>query len=154
MNKIIKIILYALIIIFIIIQFIPVDLPQNANPTNNDIIAVEEVTPEITRILSVACYDCHSNQVKYPWYSKVAPASWLVARDVKSGIEAMNLSEWGELNKRQKLLSLDKISVVVKSGEMPLKAYTIIHRDAELSDQEREMLAKWAEDHMEKIFEQ
>lgn len=154
MNKIIKIILYALIILLIVIQLIPVDLPQNANPTNNDIIVAEEVSPEISRIFSVACYDCHSSQVKYPWYSKVAPASWLVARDVKSGIEAMNLSEWGELSKRQKLLYLDQISGVVKSGEMPLKAYTIIHRDAELSDQEREMLAKWAEDRMGQIFEQ
>lgn len=88
--------------------------------------------------------DCHSNNTVWPWYSYVAPTSWLVERDVLIGRDRMNFSNWDgySAQKRQKLLA--EIASAVKNGEMPLRQYTWIHREAKLSDAERDILYKWA----------
>ena len=154
MSKRTRIIIYLLLGLVIIIQFIPVDLPENKPPTDNDIMIVESIPDNISIILSKACYDCHSNQVKYPWYSYVAPVSWLVARDVRLGVPALNLSEWGAMTKRQKLKSLDQIGDAVKSGTMPFPVYKITHPEARLTEEQTNNIVKWTEKLTEKVFEE
>ena len=95
-------------------------------------------------MLNRSCMDCHSNRTVWPWYSFVAPMSWLVERDVHEGRTHMNLSEWDQytFEKRQKLLA--DIASVVKNGEMPLQQYTLIHRNAKLSEADTDVLYTWA----------
>jgi hypothetical protein len=103
-----------------------------------------KVQPEIAAVLKRSCMDCHSNQTAWPWYSYVAPVSWLVERDVRRGRDHMNLSEWNQYDftRQQKLLA--DIASTVKNREMPLPQYTLIHRDAKLSDAEMDLVYGWA----------
>jgi len=91
-----------------------------------------------------ACMDCHSNQTVWPWYSYVAPMSWLVERDVRRGREEMNLSDWQQYTSKQREKLLADIASAVKNGEMPLRQYMLVHRRARLSDAERDMVYGWA----------
>ena len=141
--KVLRYILYAIIAIFFLIQFIPSDLPANDEDVSNDLIHVENPPNEVAVILKKACYDCHSNQTRYPWYSYVAPISWLVSSDTKVGRGELNLSDWAELSKRKKIKTLTDISEEVEKRNMPLKVYTVIHRDAILSDEEIKTISDW-----------
>jgi phosphoribosylformimino-5-aminoimidazole carboxamide ribonucleotide (ProFAR) isomerase len=141
--KVIKFIIYGIIGIFIIIQLIPSNLPENNSDVKNDILVTESVSEEISEILHKACYDCHSNQTTYPWYSHVAPVSWLVASDTRQGREELNFSTWSELSKRRKIKILNEIAEEVEERNMPLKIYTVVHRDAILSDTEINLISNW-----------
>jgi hypothetical protein len=103
-----------------------------------------KIPAEITSIFRRSCVDCHSNQTTWPWYSYVAPVSWLVERDVRRGRDHMNFSEWQQytLQQRQKLLA--DVASAVKNGEMPLRQYTFIHRQAKLTDAEKDLVYQWA----------
>ena len=152
MNKTAKKILIGLLIIFVIIQLIPANRPDTNTDLSNDLITTENVPDEVAAILHKACYDCHSNQTRYPWYSYVAPVSWLVAKDTREGREELNFSEWNTLSKRKKIKILDEMGEEVEEGEMPMKIYTVIHRDANLSDQERETLINWTKEQTNKLL--
>jgi Haem-binding domain len=103
-----------------------------------------KVQPEIAAVLKRSCMDCHSNQTAWPWYSYVAPVSWLVERDVRRGRDHMNLSEWSlyDVTRQQKLLA--DIASAVKNREMPLPQYMLVHRDAKLSDADTDLVYGWA----------
>ncbi len=88
--------------------------------------------------------DCHSNQTAWPWYSYVAPVSWLIERDVYRGRNRLNLSEWQQYTMEQQQKLLADIASAVKNREMPLKQYTLVHRDAKLSDAETDLVYGWA----------
>jgi len=154
MNKKIKILLLVLAAIFIIIQFIPYGKPSNQPLSGKDLFEVATLPQEVGIIFKNACYDCHSQLVKFPWYSHVAPVSWLLARDINEGREHLDLSKWGDLTKKGKLKLLDKISDEVNEGNMPLKKYTLMHKEARLTKAERDLVVKWAEQFAEKVFEE
>ena len=99
---------------------------------------------DAAELLKRSCMDCHSNETAWPWYSYVAPASWLVERDVRSGREHMNLSEWQQYSFKQRRKLLADIASAVKNGDMPLPQYALVHRDARLSDSERDRIYEWA----------
>lgn len=141
--KIAKYIIYVLLALLIIIQFIPSSLPENSSVVENDILVTENAPEEISEILHKACYDCHSNQTAYPWYSHVAPVSWLIARDTRKGREELNFSEWDTLSKRSKIKILNEMAEEVEEKNMPLKIYTVVHRDAVLSDAEIASISNW-----------
>jgi mono/diheme cytochrome c family protein len=86
-----------------------------------------------------SCFDCHSNETKWPWYTNVAPASWLVQKDVDEGRDTLNFSEWDRSQEG------DEAAHVVREGEMPPWQYTLLHRGAKLSDAEKETLARGLE---------
>ena len=150
--KFIKYLLYGIIAIFFLIQFIPANLPENNQDLSNDIIENENAPEEVQLILRKACYDCHSNQTHYPWYSYVAPVSWLVARDTQVGRDELNMSDWAELSKRKKIKFLSDIAEEVESRNMPLKVYTVIHRDAILSDEEIGEISSWTKSLADEIL--
>jgi hypothetical protein len=152
MKKTIKILLLVLAAIFIIIQFIPYGRPSNQASTDKELFKVTDIPQDVGQILKNACYDCHSQLVKFPWYSHVAPVSWLLASDINEGREHLDLSKWGDLSKKDKLKLLDKISEEVGEGNMPLKKYTLIHSEARLTKAERDAVIKWADEFAEKVF--
>jgi hypothetical protein len=95
-------------------------------------------------MLRTACYDCHSNETKWPWYSRVAPFSWLVAHDVNEGRQHLNLSDWPRQFPDRAGRRLDAIGEAVENGEMPMSKYTAIHADARLTKEDRQILTDWA----------
>jgi hypothetical protein len=120
------------------IQFVPVD--RTNPPVRTDVAAPAEVAS----ILRRACYDCHSNETSWPWYSHVAPASWFVARHVRHGRGDLNFSEWPLFDMEAEAEAFKDIEAQVEKGEMPLPSYTWIHRDAALGAEDRETLLRWA----------
>lgn len=146
--------LYIIVILLIVIQFIPNELPKVSTSNPNDLLVNNKDIPEnVKMILSTSCYDCHSNETHYPWYSYVAPVSFLVNRDTKEGRGKFNFSDWTTYKKTDMAEILDEISEEVSDGEMPMKIYTLIHRDASLSDSDKEIIVNWAEEFAEKLFD-
>ena len=148
-----KKILIAIVVLLVVIQFWPVSLPEVSNNNPNDLIANNEIAADIQSILKTSCYDCHSNETVYPWYSYVAPVSFLVVRDINEGREHLNFSEWNSLSKLDMAEALDELSEEVEEGEMPMAIYLPMHPEASLSDQDKEKLATWAENFAEALFE-
>jgi hypothetical protein len=95
-------------------------------------------------MLKHSCMDCHSNRTVWPWYSYVAPMSWLVERDVRRGRDHLNFSEWDRYTFKQREKLLADVASAVKNREMPLPQYTLVHRDAKLSDADTDLLYGWA----------
>jgi hypothetical protein len=131
-------IVYTLVVLIVAIQFIPIN---RTNPAvKSDLMA----TDEIKIILKRSCYDCHSNITKWPWYSRIAPVSWLVAVDVKEGRAKMNFSNWDEYDSGRQKLMQEMIWEEIEKNEMPLKLYSLIHRDAVLTENDRDVIKQWA----------
>jgi hypothetical protein len=136
--------LIGLAVTFVVIQFIR---PSLANPPIDEtktIGATVPVPPDVQAILERSCYDCHSNKTVWPWYSNVAPVSWLLADDVKDGRKELNFSEWGTYKERRKARKLKELCEQVKESEMPLKLYVPLHSSAKLSDADRARLCEWS----------
>ena len=130
---------------FVVSQFFG---PAKTNPTSNPSQSVEsrlQVTPPVAAILERSCNDCHSNKTRWPWYSSVAPVSWLVIGDVNEGRQNMNLSEWGRYTKRDVDGLLKQICQEVKSGGMPLPIYRPLHPSAKLSTEDVKTLCDWTD---------
>ena len=132
-----KKILIVLVVILIGIQFIPVD--RKNPPVTMDINAPEN----IASILRASCYDCHSNETDWPWYSKIAPVSFLVAGDVDEGRKHLNFSEWDkyEADKREKIL--EEIVEEIEKEAMPLTSYTFTHPSAKLDPYRINLIKDW-----------
>ena len=115
-------------------------------------IAAQAVfTPPVSRLVTTACFDCHSNETRWPWYSYVAPVSWLVADDVASGRRHLNFSEWGKYPKSKRVLKLGQIYEQVSKGEMPIQQYLYIHSDARLTAADRDSITDWTERERDKL---
>ncbi len=135
-----KFIVLALLFLILGSQFIR---PGRTTPPINPEATFEAVAkPDagFAAIVKRACYDCHSNQTVWPWYSQVAPVSWLVADDVKEGRAHLNFSEWGMLGPDAARLRLQAICDEVKAGDMPLWQYRAIHSEARLSAEDVQIL--------------
>lgn len=139
-----KKVFYIILAILVVIQFIPSGRTANQPEAGKDIHKHINIPDEVSTILRNACYDCHSQEVKYPWYSYVAPISFLVARDVNVGRENLDFSKWGDLKIRKQLKALDEISEEIKNENMPLPIYPPLHPEAKLSDDKRELMIQWA----------
>jgi len=112
----------------------------------------EEVDGSVSDILKNSCFDCHSDQTNYPWYDKIAPASWLVAHHIREGKKQLNFSNWGTLDLTDKITHLIEIQDEVKSGNMPIRSYTMMHRKARLSEEKSLKLISWAEKTVERLM--
>ena len=131
-------VLIGLAVLALGIQLVPV--PRDNPP----VVAPIRVPEDVRIVLEDSCYDCHSNLTEWPWYSRVAPASWLVYRDVKSGRDEMNFSEWGDYSERRRNDRLEEIEELVTDKKMPLKIYLPFHPKARLSVADMETLIDWS----------
>jgi len=129
--------LIALAVVVVVIQLVPVDR------TNPPVKAAVSAPAGVAAILERSCYDCHSNQTRWPWYSHVAPASWLVAGDVHEARKKLNFSTWGQLSPDEQTHMRHEMWAQIENGEMPLWMYTLVHRQARLSPQDKEVLKGW-----------
>ena len=142
--KIFKKVLIVLLVVFIIIQFFRPAKNVQTTISSNDIVAHMAVPTNVQNILYKACYDCHSNTTTYPWYAEVQPAAWWLDDHIKEGKKELNFNEFASFRLRRQFHKLEEITEVVKSKEMPLESYTVIHSDADLTQEERETLISWA----------
>ena len=134
-----------MLVLLVAIQLIPVAKTNPAVDSGKTLLTGNGVPAEVSEILQRSCQDCHSNRTKWPWYSHVAPVSWVVAGDVNGARRHMNLDEWGTYSVEKRQSKLTKICEELKSGDMPDTKYTLIHRGAKLTDAQRGTLCDWAE---------
>lgn len=138
LTRILKLAGLALIVLLVAAQFVPVD--RTNPPVEEEIVAPAEVMTVLER----ACYDCHSNETVWPAYSRVAPVSWLVARDVHEGREALNYSTWGRYSAEERSELLEESREEAAEGEMPMKPYVLLHPAARLTAEDEEVLRAWS----------
>lgn len=136
---VIKTILKYLIGTFILIQLIQVDI---SNPEHTDKSLEIQVPEQIMSILKRSCYDCHSNEVILPWYSKVAPFSWTISRHVDLGRQWVNFSIWNSYSKEEKDKKMGELYKAVYQA-MPLQGYVKMHPEAVLTKKDRDILRQW-----------
>ncbi len=120
-------------------------LPSKSGKAGQPILSGAQVDPQVLSILERACQDCHSEKTHYPWYSYVAPVSWLIENDVSGGRTRMNLSDWQQYSLQRRERFLSEIANQVKDRDMPLTQYTWIHRNAKLSDDDVKTVFEWTQ---------
>jgi hypothetical protein len=133
------IVIVSLLVIFGVIQFIPVTLSNP--PVESDI----QAPPEVKAILKTSCYDCHSHETVWPWYSKVAPVSWLLASDASEARSKLDFSTWGKYRPEKQVSLIDDSLDEMKEGGMPPWYYTIKHTQAKLSPDKIKIIEAWAQ---------
>jgi hypothetical protein len=119
--------------------------PVKTTRSSGPLIAGAESTSEVTGIFERSCQNCHSERTEWPWYSYVAPLSWLIEGDVHDGRSHMNLSDWDAYTEEQKVEILTKMGADVRNHRMPLPKYLKLHPKARLSDDDVARLYKWAQ---------
>jgi len=147
-----KKLLLSLLVIFIIIQFFRPE--KNVSGDNTYSIATQYDVPEnINIILDKACNDCHSNTTRYPWYSNIQPIAWWMADHVNEGKDELNFSEFTKRKLASQNHKLEEVIETVKDHEMPLPSYTWLgmHKEADLTDEERLAISQWAASQMDSL---
>ena len=138
-----KKIIIAVILIIVIIQLIPSDRSNPAVNTNKEFMTLMKPPSNIQKILRDSCYDCHSHETIYPWYSNIAPISWLINEHVRNGRRHLNFSLWEDYKETKKDVKIEECIEMIKSGEMPMKGYVIFHNNADLTLTEKKELINW-----------
>lgn len=144
MNKPIRKIGIAVLIVFLLMQ-----LYQPArNSDNGQVLAIPiekfyAMPKNVQQTLQNSCYDCHSNTTGYPWYSYIQPTRIFMESHIKDGKKDLNFSEFGNYSKRKQQSKLKSIAKEVKSGEMPLSSYTLVHKKAVLNDLQKQQIITW-----------
>jgi hypothetical protein len=131
--------------VFIAIQFFRPALNKSNQVPDTDISKMSATSDSVLSVLKKSCYDCHSNNTTYPWYSNMQPVGWLMAKHIRKGKEDLNFSEFGSYSLRKQLSKLDGIANSIKNNIMPLSSYKMLHKKAQLSTSEKTLLINWAE---------
>lgn len=136
LRKLLLIIAAVLVAGFLLLQLVPYGRAHENPP-----VAAEPNwdSPQTRELAQRACFDCHSNETDWPWYSNVAPVSWLVQHDVDEGRQYLNFSEWGRSGEGEEA---EELYEVIAEGEMPMSNYLITHPEARLTDGEKAALAE------------
>jgi hypothetical protein len=139
-----KKILIGLLGVLALIQFIQPSRNKSSEMLSTDLAKTINIPGNVQSVLKVACYDCHSNNTNYPWYSRIQPLGWLLARHIRKGKAELNFSEFGSYSLRRQISKLNGIANSIKDGTMPLSSYTMTHKDARLSKEDKALLNDWA----------
>ena len=129
--------------VFIIIQFFPID---KTNPITNegmDFLKIKNTPEPIAKLIRNSCYDCHSNETKYPFYSNVQPVAWLLKNHIDEGRKELNFSTFATYEPKRQAHKLEEAAEYVEQKNMPLESYTLGHSDAKLSDEQRKQLVDY-----------
>ena len=144
MKKYLKTSVIALTTILVLSQFIRPEKNLSAD-INNDITKAFVVPDSIQNILKTSCYDCHSNKTVYPWYAEVQPVAWWLDDHIHEGKKEVNFNEFASYKPRRQFKKFTEIIEQEEEDEMPLKSYTIVHRDAVMSPEKKAQLIAWAQ---------
>jgi len=147
MTKLLKLLLAVVcaFMLAIALSFMhPFGNPREVDASSGHLLAGAQIPEPIRKLVERKCGDCHSDAVRWPFYSRVAPVSWLLERDVLEAREHMNLSRWNTYSNQEKSDLLSRLAAKARSGEMPPARYTAIHGDSKLLTEERDSLYDWA----------
>jgi hypothetical protein len=147
----IKKILVGLLFVFIFLQFIRPSRNISEGKSPNHISNKYAVPANVATVLEKACYDCHSNNTIYPWYTNIQPVGLWMQNHVNEGKGELNLDEFLTYSPKKAHHKLEEVMEMVKEGEMPLESYTWIHKNAKLSQEEKVALTDWASATMKQI---
>ena len=135
-----KKILIIIIVGFILIQFFPIDKTNPTATPKMDFLQIKNTPEKTANIIRNACYDCHSNESKYPWYSNVQPIAWFLENHIKEGRKELNFSTFATYDKKRQADKLNKAAEMVESDEMPLDSYVIAHPEAKLGAADKKIV--------------
>ncbi|MCX6291399.1 MAG: heme-binding domain-containing protein [Bacteroidetes bacterium] len=144
-KKIFKKVRWILLAAFIIIQFFHPEKNSSTTPSPNHISKVFPVPDDVQKIFDVSCNDCHSNNSHYPWYFNIQPVAWWMNDHIEEGKGELNFDEYASYRLRRQYHKFEKIAEEVKEDEMPLGSYTLIHRNAILDENQKQVIEHWCE---------
>lgn len=136
----------------VVIQFFQPEKNMEPVKAAEDFLLLTSPPEHLAELIKSSCYDCHSNQTDYPWYNKVSPISWYLHKHITRGKADLNASEYGGMDKADKIELLVDICEVLEAGTMPLTSYTLIHKEAKLSQEDIEALCIWSEEEALKVM--
>jgi len=125
------------------IQFMPTTRNQSNEVYETDFTKTLIVPNNVQNLLKNSCYDCHSNNTNYPWYNLIQPVSWFLENHIKEGKKELNFNEFGAYSIRMQKSKLKSVINQIKENKMPLPTYALIHKDAKLSEADKELLIRW-----------
>ena len=134
----------GLLAVLVVIQFVRPTRNSSTNESPNEISKFYDVPAEVHAVLKKSCYDCHSNNTMYPWYTNIQPVGLWLQSHVNEGKGELNFSEFGTYPQKKAKHKFEEIEEVVGEGEMPLSSYTLIHRDTKLTAEQSSAIAAWA----------
>ena len=140
-----KKILVALILLFIIAQFFSPKKNQSGSYAINKFIVETKAPMEVQKILTQACFDCHSDQTTYPWYNSITPVNYWLNSHINGGKSHLDVSKWSTYSVKRKAHKLEELIEEVADGEMPLASYKWTHEAADLTNDQIEALIHWAQ---------
>ena len=135
-----------LIALLVAAQFVRPDRNLSTAPSPNDLNVKYPVPANVSPVLKRACFDCHSNQTRYPWYAEVQPIRWWLDKHIADGKRHLNFSEFATYSTKRAAKKAEEIADAVEHREMPLKSYTWVHAEARLTPEEIKLLVDWATD--------
>lgn len=138
--------------LFLAIQLIQPRRNNSEQVPGSLFVQTYQVPDSVNRILTAACYDCHSNHSRYPWYSSIQPAGWILNSHIRKGKSQLNFSEFDSYSKRRQISKLKAIVNQVTDNAMPLPSYKWLHAKARLSDEEINMIANWMNQKADSLF--
>ncbi|NPD44608.1 MULTISPECIES: heme-binding domain-containing protein [unclassified Lentimicrobium] len=141
--KFLRILFILLITAFVVIQFVGIEKTNPEFDSSSDFIVMENPPEDVAQMLRSSCYDCHSNETIWPWYSNIAPVSWMLEEHVEDGRDNINLNFWGEIDLEDRAYVIEEMIEEMEEGEMPIPGYLITHSNAKLSDAQKEKLFAW-----------
>ncbi|WP_331775420.1 heme-binding domain-containing protein [Sulfurospirillum sp. 1612] len=141
---------YAIFIVLGILLVIQVIRPDFTNPKVNPQEELHASVP-VMKVLKSSCYDCHSNETKYPWYSNIAPVSWFMADHINRGRKALNFSNWAMIDPKVKLSRLKRVNHLIKRDLMPISNYTWMHKNAILKPKQKKLLEEFFDKQIQKL---
>ncbi len=142
-RKIIWIVVIILVAVFIFIQFFGIDRSVPATDPSLDLMTVTNPPERVQYLIHQGCYDCHSYETQYPWYSYVQPVSWFLRGHIKEARDHMNFSIWGQYSADTQKDKLKHAARMVKSRKMPLWSFRIEHPEARMTDADIDTLDNW-----------
>ena len=140
-----KILLFLLVVLIVLQVFRPKKDNISQGPSAANINNFANVPADVDQLLKTSCYDCHSNNTVYPWYSNIQPVGWWLDDHVAEGKKELNFDEYGNYNLRRQYHKLEEVVELVEAGEMPLPSYTIVHTNAKLNEEQKKQITGWAE---------
>ena len=139
MKKVLVIVLVA----FIIIQFFPIDKTNPPLTPGMDFIKIKNTPPETAKLIRASCYDCHSNESVYPWYSSIAPSSWFLKNNIDNGRKHLNFSTFATYDVKRQINKLDECIEMIEKDNMPIESYLLMHSEAKLSPKQKQELISY-----------
>lgn len=139
-----KIILLGLLAVLVIIQFIRPEKNDFPVKPSEELSAAIEMPEEVNKILVASCNDCHSNHTNNMWYQNIQPVGWWINHHIEEGKEELNFSIFNTYSVKKQAHKMEEVAEMVEEDEMPMSSYTLMHGDAKLSKEQKELLINWA----------